>query len=337
MPVNEHNPIVTLVIPARDAEATIKECLDAVLLIRDAPGSPLARIIVVDDGSTDGTVAEAKQRGVEVLESGGKGAGAARNVGLAATTTPLIWFVDSDCVASPDALDLLLPHLDDSMVAGVGGSYGIAPGASLLERLIHEEIMVRHEKMPTNTDFLATFNVVYRTEVIRDLGGFDVRYLKGQDAELAFRVMESGHRLRFDRRSIVRHHHADRLGRYLRVQRQQGYWRVALHLEHRGHGTGDSYSNLMDHLQPVLAATLPASLLLLFLPWGWIGPSLILLLLLIMQIPMAGRMVARQGTAMLVFAPLGAIRAVWRATGMVLGVIDRILGRGAMGERSSTA
>ena len=93
----------------------------------------------------------------------------------------------------------------------------------------------------------------------------------------------------------------------------------------------------MDHLQPVLAATLPASLLLLFLPWGWIGPSLILLLLLIMQIPMAGRMVARQGTAMLVFAPLGAIRAVWRATGMVLGVIDRMLGRGAMGERSSTA
>ena len=51
------------------------------------------------------------------------------------------------------------------------------------------------------------------------------------------------------------HFHADRLSRYLRVQRQQGYWRVALHLEHPGRGS-NRYSSTLDHLQPFVAAAL---------------------------------------------------------------------------------
>ncbi|MCE2881070.1 MAG: glycosyltransferase, partial [Planctomycetaceae bacterium] len=235
---------VTLVIPARDAMRTIGACLDAALAVERRAGSRLARIVLVDDGSRDGTRAEAERRGIEVLASGGRGAGAARNIGWRAATTPLVWFVDSDCVAAPDALDALLPALEraggGAAFGGAGGSYDIAPDATLLERLIHEEIKVRHARMGDEVDFLATFNVVYRRATLERLQGFDERYLKGQDAELAFRVLESGERLGFAAHSLVRHHHADRLSRYLRVQRQQGYWRVALHLEHRGHGRGDS-------------------------------------------------------------------------------------------------
>ena len=327
---------VTVVIPARDTARTLGPCLDAVIAIRDRPGSSLARILVVDDGSRDDSVAIAESRGVEVLASGGRGAGAARNVGIAEASTSLVWFVDADCVAAPDALDHLRPHLDDTEVAGAGGTYSIAPDASLLERLIHEEIKVRHDRMPEDVDFLATFDVLYRREVLDDLDGFDERYLKGQDADLAFRVIEHGHRLRFDRRSEVRHHHADRLSRYLRVQRLQGYWRVALHLEHAGRG-GNSYSGPLDHLQPFVAAGLVASLpLLLWWPWGSIAPAGLVLLLILMQVPMTMSMIRRAGPSMAWFAPLGAIRAVWRAIGLAHGVVDRVLGRGAMAaERSS--
>jgi len=332
---------VTLVIPARDAGRTIGDCLDAAIAVRDRTGSRLARIILVDDGSKDATVAEAEKRGIEVRCSGGRGAGAARNEGFRAATTDLLWFVDSDCVAAPDALELLLPHVDAAGVGGVGGTYGIAPDATLLERLIHEEIMVRHARMPEETNFLATFNVLYRRKILEALDGFDERYLKGQDAEFAFRVLESGHRLRFERRSVVRHFHADKLGRYLRVQRGQGYWRVALHLEHRGHAGGDSYSSLLDHLQPFAAAALvPACAFalvgLLALPSSssWLlaaAPcALLALFLLLAQLPMALAMTRRAGPAMLAFVPLGAVRAVWRAAGLSMGVIDRALGRGAI-------
>jgi glycosyltransferase involved in cell wall biosynthesis len=328
MPPNDRVRDVTLVVPARDAQRTIGACLDAAIAVRDRTESRLARIIVVDDGSRDGTRAEAVARGIEVLRTDGRGAGAARNAGIDAAETSLVWFVDADCVASPDALELLLPHLADRSVAGVGGTYGIAPGATLLERLIHEEIMVRHARMGAEVDFLATFNVVYRREALRALRGFDERYLKGQDAELAFRVLEAGHRLRFERESVVRHFHADRLSRYLRVQRQQGYWRVALHLEHRGHSRGDSYSSLFDHAQPFLAAALPVSCALLPLAGGWMAPVGLVLLLVILQCPMALAMARRAGPQMLAFVALGAVRACWRAAGLATGTVDRIAGRG---------
>ena len=341
-------PRVTLVIPARDAARTIGPCLDAALAVAARPRSPLARIVLVDDGSRDATREAAAARGIEVLASGGRGAGAARNEGWRTATTGLVWFVDSDCVASPDALELLLPHLDDAAVGGVGGSYAIAPDATLLERLIHEEIMVRHARMEGEVDFLATFNVLYRRDALAALDGFDERYLKGQDAEFAFRVLESGRRLRFDRRSRVRHFHADRLSRYLRVQRQQGYWRVALHLEHRGHGAGDSYSGLLDHLQPFAAAALvPAAAIAAAAPvagargetpamaLALLAPLVLLVaFLLVAQLPMALAMARREGAAMLWFVPLGAVRAVWRAAGLVHGVVDRTLGRGAIAARS---
>lgn len=321
---------VTLVIPARDAARTIAACLDAAIVIRDAPGSRLGRIVLVDDGSIDDTRAIAEARGIEVLSGTGRGAGAARNLGIETATTPLVWFVDADCVPAPDALDRLLPHLDGPEVAGVGGTYGIAPDATLLEQLIHEEIMVRHHAMPEDVDFLATFDVLYRREVLQAIGGFDERYLKGQDAELAFRVLEAGHRLRFERGSVVRHHHADRLSRYLRVQRQQGYWRVALHLEHRGRGS-NSYSGVVDHLQPFVAAGFVASLpLVAWWPWGGIVPAALAVLLLVLQVPMATRMVGSAGAAMLAFIPLGWIRSIWRAFGLAQGVVDRMLHRGAI-------
>ena len=321
---------VTAIIPARDAAATLEACLDSLLVILSRPDSRLVRVLLVDDGSRDETAAIARLRGVEVLQSGGRGAGAARNAGIAAVETPLVWFVDADCVAFPDALDHLLPHLEDPEVAAAGGTYAIAPDATLLERLIHEEIQVRHDRMPEEVDFLATFDVVYRRGVLDVVGGFDERYLKGQDADLAFRVVEAGHRLRFDRRSRVRHHHADRILRYLKVQRQQGYWRVALHLEHRGRG-GNAYSGPLDHLQPFVAAALPPSLLALaWPPLGPAVPATILLLLILMQVPMAHAMVRRVGWAMGWFVLLGTIRAIWRAAGLVQGVLDRLLRRGAI-------
>ena len=125
------------------------------------------------------------------------------------------------------------------------------------------------------------FNVVYRRAVLEQVGGFDERYLKGQDAELSFRVMEAGYELRFELSSRVGHYHATRWLPYLRTQRQQGYWRVWLHLEHRGHSTGDSYSNLLDHVQPPLAMLSVITVPLAWLPqtrwvpaaWPSPGPS----------------------------------------------------------------
>jgi glycosyltransferase involved in cell wall biosynthesis len=338
---------VTLVVPARDAMRTLGSCLDAIDAVRNRPGSRLGPTILVDDGSIDGTGDHARSRGVEVVSGVGRGPAAARNLGWRRATTPLVWFLDSDCVAAPDALERLLPHLEDPAVAGVGGTYSIAPDATLLERLIHEEIVVRHARMPVETDFLATFDVLYRREVLERFGGFDERYITAEDAEFGFRLLDHGRRLRFERGSVVRHFHANRLMKYLRMQRTHGYWRVLLHLERPGRGR-TAYSGAIDHLQPFLAAVLLPLVLVaiaatvlsatgtLGTAWAgaaWVATAVAALVLLAAQLPIAAAMARREGAAMWWFVPLGWIRSLWRAAGMVAGVVDRAVGRGSMAKR----
>ncbi len=316
--MTETSPRVSLVIPGRNCAETLRPCLEAVVQILRQPGTALAEILFVDDASTDDTAQVAAGYAIRVLTGKGLGAGAARNLGWRAAEHELVWFVDADCVARPDALDRLLPHLVDPKVAAVSGSYDNARPESRLARLIDEEIQVRHRRMGEEVDFLATFNVLYRRCVLEQLDGFDERYRKGQDAELSFRAREAGHRLRFEHSSRVAHFHEDRLGPYLRTQRQQGYWRVFLHMEHRGHAGGDSYSRLSDHLQPPLAALAAAcSPLCIWSAWPLAGANLALLAL---QVPLAREVVRVRGSADgCAFVGMGFLRAYARGAGMVAG------------------
>ena len=316
---------VSLIVPGRNCADTIRQCLDAATRLLGQ--MRLREIIFVDDGSTDGTakiVAEFPD--VIYSTSRGKGAGAARNTGWRAARYPLVWFVDSDCVAEPDALDLLLPELDDPAVGAVSGSYGIMNPQSLLACLIHEEIIERHRAMTRRVNFLATFNVVYRRRILECLNGFDEHFLKGQDAELSFRVLAAGHQLGFVFDSRVKHYHPDRLLSYLRMQREQGYWRVRLHLTHKGHAGGDSYSSWVDHVQPPLAVLALVSLPLLSLgAWAWISPGPVALLLAA-QIPMTVRLFMRmRRPRYLLYAALSFVRAFWRGIGMTHGVLGYLL------------
>jgi len=319
---------VSVVIPGRNCADTIGVCLRAIDVIAKQANSPVQEVLFVDDGSTDDSATIAAAEGATVLAGSQRGAGAARNQGWRAASCEFIWFVDSDCVASDSALAALLPHFDEAPVGAVGGAYDNGCPDSLVACLIHEEIAVRHRAMPTDVDFLASFNVLYRREVLVALDGFDERYMRGQDAELAFRTIDAGYRLRFEHNSRVAHFHERKLSAYLRAQYLQGYWRAFLHLEHPGRATGDSYSRLSDHLQPPVALLTVASLPFFGIPaTAWL-PLACFGSLALLQVPMAFRLARHAGLRIATcFAAMSALRSYWRGFGLARGTLAQFVGR----------
>ncbi len=109
--------------PVYDVEAYLPACLDSVL----AATWPDLEVVVVDDGSTDGSGAVADEYAardprVRVVHTPNRGLGAARNEGLRHTTGPLVTFADSDDRVPADAYAVLHRQLSRSGCDLVTGS-----------------------------------------------------------------------------------------------------------------------------------------------------------------------------------------------------------------------
>jgi glycosyltransferase involved in cell wall biosynthesis len=117
-------PRLSFVIPARNEEALIGEALEAILAsVAQAagvsrnelwlPDTPF-EVVVVDDGSEDGTAAIVGRFvddvGVRLVPCGGRTCAAARNVGTAASSGRVLCFVDADTMVPVNAVDRILKH-----------------------------------------------------------------------------------------------------------------------------------------------------------------------------------------------------------------------------------
>jgi len=101
-------PHLSVIVAAHDVEPYLERCLGSI------PRREDVEVIVVDDGSRDGTagVARADGRAHLVQHEVPRGPGGARNAGLAAATGTHVWFVDGDDWLLEGALDAVLPRLD---------------------------------------------------------------------------------------------------------------------------------------------------------------------------------------------------------------------------------
>ena len=314
--------LVSIVVPAHNAATTLESCITACLHQTYLK----KELIVVDDGSTDATARIAESFPVRFVRQERKGPAAARNAGALHAQGAYLAYTDSDCIPRPDWIERLMAGFADGVVA-VGGTYGIANPQSLLARLIHEEIMVRHDRFGDEVDFLGSFNVAYRKSAFEEAGRFDEDFTaaSGEDNDLAYRLADAGGRLRFVRNAVVDHHHPHRLVPYLRSQMRHGYWRMRMYAKHPQRSGGDRYAGLADLLAPAVAG-LVAVLLALGVasafPKGVMLATLLLCALLVaMRVSMPWRMTRRSGDPrMLLFAPVMLLRDGARAAGMIRGI-----------------
>ena len=102
---------VSIIIPAHNAAPNIRDTLDSVLRQSWAD----REVIVVDDGSSDGTAQMAEAyapRGVRVIRQANRGAASARNRGYAESTGAYIQYLDADDLLSPEKIAIQVAALD---------------------------------------------------------------------------------------------------------------------------------------------------------------------------------------------------------------------------------
>ncbi len=121
-----------MIVPVRDGEPTIAGCIDAILATDYPPDR--REILVVDNGSTDGTAALIQSRSVRYLREPKRGVSNARNRGIAESTGDVLAFVDADCLVEPQWLTELVRPFEDPAVGSVAGDLQHAAPTTAAER-----------------------------------------------------------------------------------------------------------------------------------------------------------------------------------------------------------
>jgi mycofactocin system glycosyltransferase len=197
---------VAVVIPARDRAELLAECLARVAGARE--------VIVVDDGSRDprAIAAVAEPAGARVIRHPEmRGPAAARNTGVAATSAPLVAFVDSDTRPEPGWLEPLLPHFTDPGLAAVGPRIVVPLGRGALAAYEAVRSPLDLGDAPGivapghRVGFIPAAALVVRRDALVSLDGFDDAMRFGEDVDLVWRLAAAGWTVRYEPASRVLH------------------------------------------------------------------------------------------------------------------------------------
>jgi glycosyltransferase involved in cell wall biosynthesis len=326
-------PEVSVVIPAYQAAEKIRASLRA--LNRQTVLRQRYEILVVDDGSTDGTADCAREGGADrVLALLHQGPAAARNAGLEAAEGEFVLFLDADCRPSPDWIEQMLRPFADPRVMGVKGAL-LNEQREVVARLAQCEFEERYDRLESRAfiDFVDAGAAAFRRDLLLRFDGFDPAfpYANGEDAELSYRLARAGNRFAFNRRATVYHDHPAGWWPYLRLKASRGYWRMVVYRLHPGKALRDSYTPQLMKLQ-VLLACLSIGLIVLALAFpllAWAAAACVGGLV-IGAVPFT-RLVARRDPGVAPWAPLFVCaRALAFAVGVAAGLIGMLFFRPAL-------
>jgi glycosyltransferase involved in cell wall biosynthesis len=173
-----------VIIPAFDAECTLPECLRHVFASRYTG----LEVIVVDDGSTDRTREIAARFPARLVATAGRsGPAAARNLGAAAATGDILFFIDADVMIRSDTIDRLIRRLaagDADAVCGV-------QSAEMRHRnlaSVYKNLWIRwtYIRLTGDVPLFYTTAAAIRSSTFRQAGGFDAAYTTPSLEDTAF-------------------------------------------------------------------------------------------------------------------------------------------------------
>ena len=221
----------SIIVPAYNAGNTIKGCLSAA--VNQSISRDDYEVIVVDDGSTDGTGDMVKKFPVKYICQPNRGPASARNHGARGAIGKIILFTDSDCVPAYKWVEEMTKPFEKPDVIAVKGAYKTNQ-RSLIARLVQTEFEERFEmlKRAESIDMVDTYSAAFRRDIFRQTGGFDESFpvANNEDTDLSYKLSSAGYKMVFNPEAIVYHlRHPDTLLRYARQKFWRGYWRMVVY------------------------------------------------------------------------------------------------------------
>ena len=197
---------ISVVIPVYNGEATLAGCLESLL----SQTHPAHEIIVVNDGSRDGTTAVARRYPVRLLDcERNQGAACAKNIGAEAAEGDILFFTDADCHVDPQGLACLAEDFQDATVDGVVGLLGQScPYPNFASQFKNLWMHFTYARQPRRVGLFFTSAAAIRRSIFDAEGGFDVHYAGAsitEDIEFGQRLLSKDYVIVMDKRLTVAH------------------------------------------------------------------------------------------------------------------------------------
>lgn len=189
---------ISVVIVAKHAERTIRHAVKSLLRQTIKPHE----IIVVVDSLADPTVGVIEGLPVKVILNEGVGLGAARKIGVDASTGDVIAFIDTDCVANERWIESLVKAFFESNVMVQAGR---SMGVKTLFDIPTTSLKLSSEN-PRLLKFAPTLNFAFRKELVNVVGNFDPWFKGGgEDLDFCIRLRKAGYGIFYNPNAGIYH------------------------------------------------------------------------------------------------------------------------------------
>jgi glycosyltransferase involved in cell wall biosynthesis len=188
---------VAVVVPARNAEGMLAECLDSI--VRQGPGE----LIVVDGLSTDRTLEIARSFSARILSDEGRGLPAARSIGARAASRRAVVLVDADVILPDGSLEALLREFHEGGYTALQAGLESESGSGYWGQALAE-----HHRTGLSRHWFGLVATVFDRDALLT-HGFDAAFESGEDIELRWRLSLAGVKAGVSRTTIVRHRFDD--------------------------------------------------------------------------------------------------------------------------------
>ena len=236
------NPIASIVLPCRNEQGFIQECLESILA-QDPPAGGL-EILVADGMSTDGTREYLEQMAkmhtqIRVLDNPGRIVSTGLNAAIRAARADIIVRMDAHTIYEPDYVRQCLAVREQTGADNVGGPMRTT-ATKYMERAIravfHSAFAVGGARSHAASFEGFVDTVIYgcwEKSLFERIGYFDEELVRNQDDEHNFRLVRAGGKVFQSTRIRSRYHVRGSLKALFRQYMQYGYWKVLVIRKHR--------------------------------------------------------------------------------------------------------